>query len=56
MAGPCGADVTTMLMRMLVAARVSETLTNWERQSAALFHTPDIHSNVMLYVISSGDY
>ena len=27
--------------------------TNLERQSAALFLTPEIHSNVILYVVSS---
>ena len=56
MTGPSGVDVTTMLMMMLAAAWVLGTLTNHDRQSAALFHAPDIHLNVMLYVVSSSDH
>ena len=55
-AGPSGGDVTTMLMRMLAAAGVLGTLTNQDRQSVVLIHAPDIHLNVMLYVVSSSDY
>ena len=36
-AGLSGADATAMLIRRLVAAGVSEALTNWDRQSAACF-------------------
>ena len=55
-AGLSGADAATMLMRMLAAAGVSKTLTNQGRQSAALFCAPDIHSRVMLYMVSSSDH
>ena len=37
----------SMLMDVVVG------VTNWERQSAALFLAPEIHSNVILYVVSS---
>ena len=56
MEGPSGADATTMLMRMLLAAGVLGTLTNWDRHSDVLFCALDIHSNVMLYVVSSSDH
>ena len=56
MAGPSGADATTMLMRMLVAAVVLGTSTNQDRQSSALFFAPNIHSNLMLYVMSASDH
>ena len=36
---------------MLIDVPVGDT--NLERQSATLFLTPKIHSNVMLYVVSS---
>ena len=36
---------------MLIDVPVGET--NLERQSAALFLAPEIHSNVILYVVSS---
>ena len=39
-AGPSAADVTTMLMMMLVAAGVFGTLTNQDRQTAVLFMHP----------------
>ena len=55
-AGRSGVDATTVLMRMLAAAGLLGTLTNQDRQSAALFCALDIHSKVMLYVANSSDY
>ena len=55
-AGLSGVDAPTMLMQVLVGAGVSRTLTDWDRQYAALFHTPNIHSNVMLYLVGSSDH
>ena len=38
---------------MLTDVDVEVGFTNWERQSAALFLAPEIHSKVILYVVSS---
>ena len=38
---------------MLTDVDVEVGCTNWERQSAALFLAPEIHSKVILYVASS---
>ena len=38
---------------LTVAGFVGSCSTNHERQLAALFLAPEIHSNVMLYVVSS---
>ena len=46
-AGPSGVDAVILFMATLAGE------TNRERQSAALFLAPDIHSKVMLYVASS---
>ena len=46
--GPPGVDVTSMLIEAVAVAGVSLTSTNDERQSAALWWVPDIHSNVTL--------
>ena len=53
---PSGADATSMLIRMLVAAGVSGTSTNQDGQHAVLFYAPAIHLNVMLHVVSSNDH
>ena len=45
-----------MLIEVLEVTGVSLTSTNHERQSAASFWDPDIHSKVMLYVVSSSDH
>ena len=55
-AGPSSVDAATVLMRMLAAAGLLGTLTNWDRQFAVLFHVPDIHSKVMLYLANSSDH
>ena len=56
-AGPSAGDAVTEMMRMLVAtASFLGTSTNYDRQSAALFCAPDIHSKVMLYVDNSSDH
>ena len=47
-AGPSGVDVTNMLFKAVGVAGVSLTMTNCERQSAALLWAPDIHLNVIL--------
>ena len=49
-------DSATELMRMLAAAGLSGTFTRQDRQSAVLFHAPDIHLKVMLYVANSSDH
>ena len=46
-AGLSGVEAVILFMVTLAGE------TNWERQSAALFLAPDIHSKVMLYVASS---
>ena len=46
-AGPSVEEVVNMLTDVLVG------VTNLERQSAALFLVPEIHSKEMLYVVSS---
>ena len=55
-AGPSRVDVTTMLVEALQVVTVSLTSTNCERHSAALLQAPDIHSKLMLYVVSSSDH
>ena len=49
-AGPLECGTGSMLT---VAGVVGSYSTNCDRQSAALFLAPEIHSNVMLYVASS---
>ena len=57
MAGPSAGNAATELMRMLVvSASFLGTSTYCDRQSAALFHAPDIHSKVMLYVANSSEH
>ena len=56
MACPSGVDATTMLMKILAAAGLLETLANQDRQSADYFQAPNIHSKVMLYMVSSSDH
>ena len=56
MAGPSRVNVTTMLMEVLEVNVVSLTSTNHERQSSALLWVPDIHSKVMLCVVTSSDH
>ena len=46
-AGPSSKEAVSILMDVVVC------VTNLERQSAALFLAPEIHSNAMLYVASS---
>ena len=41
---------------MLTDVHVEVSFTNWERQSAALSLTPEIHLKVILYVTSSRLY
>ena len=48
-------DAATELMRLLAAAGLVGTTTSQDRQSAALFHAPYIHSKVMLCVANSSD-
>ena len=48
MAGPSEVDVTNMLIEAMEIVGVSLISTNHDRQSAALWWVPDIHSNVML--------
>ena len=55
-AGPSGVDVTNILIKDVGVVGVSLTSTNCERQSAALLWAPNIHSNLILYVASSGDH
>ena len=54
--GPSWVDVTRMLIEAVGFVGLSLTSTNSERQSAALLWAPDIHQNVMLYMVSSKDY
>ena len=56
MAGPFGVDVTTMLMGLLEVTGVFVISTNHDGQSAALLRAPDIHSEVILYLVSSSDH
>ena len=55
-AGSSREDVTTMFMEVLQFTGMSLTFTNCKKQSAALLLALDIHSNVMLYVVSDGDH
>ena len=46
-AGPSLKEAVSMLMDVVMG------VTNLERHSAAIFFAPEIHSNVILYVVSS---
>ena len=55
--GPsAGAAVTEFMWMLVSAASFLGTSTNHDRQSAALFHAPDIHLKVMFYVVNSSDH
>ena len=55
--GTSAGDVATELMRILAAAAsFLRAITNYDSQSVALFHAPDIHSKVILYVADSSDH
>ena len=48
-----GLSVCVTVSMLTVAGTVISCSTNHERQFAALFLAPEIHSKVMLYVVSS---
>ena len=53
---PSAGDAGTELMRILAAAGLLGTSNNQDRQSAVLFHAPNNHSKVMLYVANLSDH
>ena len=55
-AGQSRVDVTNIIIEAVLIAWVSLTSTNHERQSAVLLQAPDIHSKLILYVVSSTDH
>ena len=55
-AGPSEVDLITMLMEAFEVTEMFLTSNNHDRQTAGLLWTPDIHSKVMLYMVSSSDH